>query len=44
MRKQYKQLYANKFNNVGEMTEFLETQSIKTDSRRNRKSKQTSNE
>nr|KAF6500818.1 hypothetical protein HJG59_007858 [Molossus molossus] len=39
----YEQLYGNKFNNLSKMDKFLETQSPKTRSGRNRKLEQTNN-
>ena len=41
MREYYEQLYANKFDSLEEMDNFLETHPAKTDSRRNRSTEQT---
>jgi len=41
MREYYEQLYANKFDNVEEMLNFLDLQPAKTESRRNRSTEQT---
>ena len=44
IREYFEQLYANKFDNLEEMYNFLETYSQpKNESRRNRSSKQTNN-
>ena len=41
IREYYEQLHANKFDNLEEMDNFLETHPAKTESRRNRSFEQT---